>query len=603
LTGEELKLNQRERYAHCGGAIFLTSLPVLFLTAISPCAARAQSTAVLTGQYNVNRTGANLAETTLTPSNVSPATFGLLFSQPVDADIFAQPLYVPSLTINGAVHNVVFVATLNNSVYAFDAHTSQLALGHAALGTPVPIGTTTQPTVGILSTPVIDLNLKLIFVVTFTYESKTPVYRLHALNLHTGVEITNIVVRGAVAGTGDDSQATDCVSWNGGTVPPPCIPFVAHEQFQRPALLEGALGSIIYLGFGNLNGQELTEPYHGWLIGYEYSAGAFTQVMIFDTTQNATQTGPACTGPNPASNQCGHGAGIWMSGRGPALDSTGIYTATANGGYGGAGTGNWGESVLRLNGSGAVVDSFTSSNYAVLNRDDLDLCEGGVILFTSTNVTAPNLVLVAGKSGLVIVMNRTSLGGLSSGNAGALQAFTGTTLGCGTGPGLAGCYEIHSQALWNRTSGNSPYYIWAWGDVLREWDFIPLTNSFQANPNQGKLAAVNFPGGGLSLSANGNSDGIVWAIVPTTASNSQVQGTLYAFSAANVGTQLWASTDYWFPTKFSIPTIVNGKVYVPTSTISTASPAYTPALRVYGLCGTCAQSAPLSQSPKSPQLP
>ena len=145
--------------------------------------------------------------------------------------------------------------------------------------------------------------------------------------------------------------------------------------------------------------------------------------------------------------------------------------------------------------------------------------------------------------------------------------------GCGTGPGLAGCYEIHSQALWNRTSGNSPYYIWAWGDVLREWDFIPLTNSFQANPNQGKLAAVNFPGGGLSLSANGNSDGIVWAIVPTTASNSQVQGTLYAFSAANVGTQLWASTDYWFPTKFSIPTIVNGKVYVPTSTISTASPA------------------------------
>ena len=339
------------------------------------------------------------------------------------------------------------------------------------------------------------------------------------------------------------------------------------------------------------------------MIGYEYSAGAFTQVMIFNTTQNATQTGPACTGPNPALNQCGHGAGIWMSGRGPAMDSTGIYTATANGGYGGAGTGNWGESVLRLNGSGAVVDSFTSSNYGVLNRDDLDLCEGGVILFTSANPTVPNLALVAGKSGVVIVMNRASLGGLSSGNTGALQTFTGTTLGCGTGPGLAGCYEIHSQALWNRTSGSSPYYIWAWGDVLREWDFDPTTNRFQANANQGTLAAVNYPGGGLSLSANGNRDGIVWAIVPTTASNSQVQGTLYAFSAANVGTQLWASTDYWFPTKFSIPTIVNGKVYVPTSTIPTASPAYTPALRVYGLCGPCVQPVSLSQSQKSPQLP
>jgi len=580
-----------ESYARCGVAICLTF--------ILQCAAWAQSsTAVLMGQYNNSRTGANLSETTLTPSNVTAGTFGLLFMQPVDANIFAQPLYVPGLTINGTVHNTAFVVTLNNSVYAFDADTSQAALWHTSLGTPVPIGTATQPTVGILNTPVIDLNLKVIFVVTFTSESNTPVYRLHALNLQTGVEITNIMVRGAVAGTGDDSQATDCVSWNGGTVAPPCIPFVAREQFQRPALLEGGGSSTIYLAFGNLNGQEITTPYHGWLMGYEYSAGAFTQVMIFNTTQNATQTGPACTGENPASNQCGHGAGIWMSGRGPALDPTGIYTATANGGYGGAGTGNWGESILRLNGSGAVVDSFTSSNYGVLNRDDLDLCEGGVILFTSTNATVPNLALVGGKSGLVIVMNRASLGGLSSGNTGALQTFTGTTLGCGTGPGLAGCYEIHSQALWNRTSGNSAYYIWAWGDVLRQWDFNPTTNHFQANPNQGTLAAVNFPGGGLSLSANGNGDGIVWAIVPTTASNSQVQGTLYAFSAANIGTQLWASTDYWFPTKFSIPTIVNGKVYVPTSTISTASPAYTPALRVYGLCANCPQASPLTAGPE-----
>ena len=567
----------------------------VFLASILPCAALAQSTAVLTGQYNHSRTGANLQETTLTPSNVSAGTFGLLFAQPVDANIFAQPLYVPNLTINGAVHNVAFVVTMNNSVYAFDADTSQPALWQASLGTPVLIGTATEPTDGILSTPVIDLNLKVIFVVTFTSESGTPVYRLHALNLLTGVEITNIVVQGAVPGTGDDSQATACTSWNGGMVQPPCIPFMAREQFQRPALLEGALSSTIYLGFGNLNGQETTKPYHGWMIGYQYSAGAFTQVMIFNTTQNATQTGPACTGPNPATNQCGHGAGIWMSGRGPALDSTGIYMATANGGYGGAGTGNWGESVLRLNGSGAVEDSFTSFNYGVLNRDDLDLCEGGVILFISTNVTVPNLALVGGKSGLVILMNRARLGGLSSGNEGALQTFTGTTLGCGTGPGLAGCYEIHSQALWNRTSGNSAYYIWAWGDVLRVWDFNAGTNKFRADDDQGTLTAPNYPGGGLALSANGNSDGIVWAIVPTTAPNSQVQGTLYAFSATNVSTPLWASTDYWFPTKFTIPTIANGKVYVPTSTLTSASPAYVPALRVYGLCGPCAQASPVSR--------
>ena len=250
---------------------------------------------------------------------------------------------------------------------------------------------------------------------------------------------------------------------------------------------------------------------------------------------------------------------------------------------------------VRLNGSGAVEDSFTSFNYGVLNRDDLDLCEGGVILFNSTNVTAPNLALVGGKSGLVIVMNRARLGGLSSGNEGALQTFTGTTLGCGTGPGLAGCYEIHSQALWNRTSGNSAYYIWAWGDVLRVWDFNAGTNKFRADDDQGTLTAPNYPGGGLALSANGNSDGIVWAIVPTTAPNSQGQGTLYAFSATNVSTPLWASTDYWFPTKFTIPTIANGKVYVPTSTLTSASPAYVPALRVYGLCGPCAQASPVSR--------
>ncbi|MGA2736085.1 MAG: hypothetical protein ABSG65_01405 [Bryobacteraceae bacterium] len=562
---------------------------------ILPRAARAQ-TPVLTGQYNNYRTGANLNETTLTPSNVTAASFGFLFSQPVDANIFAQPLYVPSLTINGAVHNVVFAATLNNSVYAFDADTSQLPLWQASLGTPVPIGTTSQPTVGILSTPVIDLNLQVIFVVTFTYESAIPVYRLHALNLLTGVEITNIQVQGAVPGTGADSQATACASWNGGTVPPPCIPFKANELLQRPALLEGTLNPTIYIAFGALNGAETTSPYHGWLIGYAYSAGAFSQLMIFNTTQNETQTGPACTGDNPASNQCGQGAGIWMSGRGPALDTTGIYASTGNGGFGGAGTGNWGESVLRVNNSGAVVDSFTPFNYGGLNRDDLDLCDGGIILFTSSNATVPNLMLAAGKTGVVSVLNRASLGGLNSGNTGAVQTFTATTLGCGTGPGLAGCYELHSPALWSRTTGNSALYVWAQGDVLRMWDFNPSTNLFHANATQGTLTAEDYPGAGLAVSANGNSNGIVWAIVPTTAANSQVQGTLYAFSASNPATPLWASTDYWFPTKWSIPTIANGKVYLPTSTIAGASPSYAPAVRIYGLCANCTQAAPVPPS-------
>ena len=274
-----------------------------------------------------------------------------------------------------------------------------------------------------------------------------------------------------------------------------------------------------------------------------------------------------------------------MSGRGPASDSTGIYVVTGNGGFGGAGTGNWGESALRLESSGEVDDFFTPSNYTALNRDDLDLGDGGTILFSSSNATVPNLALVAGKTGSVSVLNRANLGGLSTGNVGALQTFYATTSICGSGPGLSGCYEVHSPALWNRTSGDSMLYVWGYGDVLRVWDFNAQTNRFQLDANQGTLAAPNYPGGGLAVSANGNSAGILWAIVPTAAPSSQVQGTLYAFDATNVGTPLWASTDYWFATKFTIPTVANGKVYVPTSSLASASPAYVPALRAYGLCG------------------
>ncbi len=557
----------------------------LFLSLIWPCAAWAQApVAVVTGQYGNSRTGANPQETILTPANVSASGFGLLFTQTVDENIFAQPLYVPGLTIQGVVHNVVFVATLKNSVFAFDADEEQTALWHTSLGTPYKIGLPGMPAVGILSTPVIDIGLKTLFVVTLTDESGTLVYRLHALNLQTGTEITNVMVLGAVAGTGDNSQTTACAAANGGTVPPPCIPFQASEELQRPALLEDPTPGLIYLAFGTMSGQEFTTPYHGWLIGYQYTGSAFTQHMILTSTANAAQSGPACSS-TPPTNQCGHGGGIWMSGRGPALDPTGIYVVTGNGGYGGIGTGNWGESALRLSSSAVVEDSFTPSGYASLNRSDLDLGDAGAILFTSTNTNAPNLMLAAGKTGEVYVLNRANLGGNASGNSGAVQSFLATSKGCGTGPGQANCYEIHSPAFWGRTAADSLLYVWAYGDVLRVWDFNAATNHFQADTNQGKVTATNYPGGGLAVSSNGDNDGIVWGILATTnSSDAPGQGALYAFNATNVTTQLWVSSDYWFATKFTIPTVANGKVYVPTSDSPVgATPAYSPQLRVYGL--------------------
>lgn len=563
----------------------------LLLPVILAGSVRGQTGNVVTGQYNNSRTSANLHETILTPANVAPNTFGLLFTQAVDANFYAQPLYVEGLTIKGTLHNVVFVATMRDTVYAFDADTAQPPLWSVTLGTPVKASSGVS--VGILSTPVIDTNLQTLFVVAYTSEAGSSVYRLHALNLLTGAEITNVVVAAAVAGTGDDSQTTPCASGNGAPIQPPCIPFRANHQLQRPALLEDTAHGTVYLTFGTLSAEESTHPYHGWLIGYSYSGGAFTQTMVFNSTQNATQSGQSCSGTTPATNQCGHGGGIWMSGRGPALDNTGIYVVTGNGGYGGPGTGNWGESALRLNPAGVVEGFFTPNIYATLNDYDLDLGDAGALLFRSANSAVPNLALAAGKAGVVYVLNRASLGRLNGTNSGAVQVFTQTPQGCGTGPGQGQCYEIHSPALWARGEGRPILYIWAYGDVLRAWDFDAATNQFMPDAHQGTVPAPNYPGGALAVSANGNSGGIVWGVAATT-NSVPGQGALYAFEAADVSKQLWVSTDYWFSTKFTVPTVANGKVYVPTSqSARSASASYSPQLRVYGLCSNCpAQAAP-----------
>ncbi len=555
---------------------------MLCLSACFPHATLSQTfQGVLTGQYNVNRNSANTQETVLTPSNVAPGAFGLLFTDPVDGNIFAQPLYVPNLSVNGAVHNVVFVATTHNSVYAFDADAPQSPLWHASLGTPATIG---QSKFGILSTPVVDLGLNAIFVVACAGSGGAPVYTLYALNLVTGTTIAQIPVQGAVPGTGDGSQSMACVAWNGGAVQPPCIPFNASQNLQRPALLESATPATIFVAFGTAAVNESVVPYHGWLMGYGYSSGAFTQTMLFNTTQNATQTGQACSTSSPPTNQCGHGGGIWMSGRGPALDASGVYAITGNGGFGGKTSGNWAESALRLSNAGVVEDSFTPSNYATLNKADLDLGDAGPILFTSSNPSAQSLMLTAGKTGAVYLLNRASLGGLKSGNSGALQVFTASSHGCGAGPGQSGCYEIHSPAFWPRQSANPIFYSWAFGDTLRVWDFNDATNQFTLDANQGAMTVTNYPGVGLAISANGDDDGILWGILPTAAASTGYQGALYAFDAINPATPLWSGTDYWFATRFTIPTVANGKVYVPTSASpASVTPGYSPQLRVYGL--------------------
>jgi len=533
---------------------------------------------VLTGQYDTNRTSSNLGETILNPSNVNATQFGLLFTRSVDAYIFAQPLYVPNLTIQGAAHNVVFVATLNDTVYAFDADSpsESAPLWQTSLGTPVTIPNYAgQPSIGILSTPVIDASSNIMYVVTLTSESGSWVYRLHAVNILTGAEtMPSTIVQGSVPGNGDNSATVACPPT--GTVEP-CIPLIANTQQQRTALLES--NGNVYFGFGTLSPAENSALYHGWLFGY--STSTLQQTSIFNSSPNTgnLRSSPPCIGNQ---NPCGHAGGIWMGGRGPAADSTGIYLVTGNGGVGAGG--NYGESVVRLSAGGQALDSFTPANYTTLNQEDLDFGGGGQILLPG------NLLVAMGKSGMAYLLNRASLGGLNSGNTGAVQSFTASQP-CNSNARGSGCYEILSPAV-SAPGGATPIlYVWAWGDVLRAWDLV--NNQFVADPHPaGSVTASYFSGGGLAVSANGSSagSGIVWALVGTN-NSSPNGGALYAFNAANVTQQLWVSSanpndGSWAMTKFNIPTVANGKVYVPTSSNQ---------LRVYGLCSVSTPCYPGSK--------
>lgn len=540
-----------------------------FLGAIMALSAAHGQVSVLTGQYDINRTGANLAETTLTTSNVNSNQFGLLFTRPVDSLIFAQPLYVSNLNISGSSHNVVLVATMNNSVYAFDADSPSASapLWQVSLGTPVTNVNGPIPSCGILSTPVIDLQAGLMYVVTLTKENGDGFFRIHELSLATGAEVvSSVVIQGSVPGTGDGSRRTACPP--DGTVQP-CVAFSVPEELQRPALLE--YNGVVYVTFGTRSSLESVVPYHGWLFGYQ--TGTLARTAIFNSSPNGSTvlSQPPCSA---AGNPCGHASGIWMSGRGPAADSGGVYLVTGNGGFGSGG--NYGESVLRLNASGQVQDTFTDASYALWNALDLDFGAGGTILLPNTN-----LLIAGGKTGVVFVLNRANLGNLSVGNRQAVQAFNATAP-CGQNvPTESSCHEIHSPAYWARTGANPLLYVWGWDDVLRAYDLVNGQFTPDVDP-AGAVNAPNYPGGALAISANGSTagSGVLWALV-STSSAVPAGGALYAFDASNIAKQLWLSSDNpndgaWNNALgFTIPTVANGKVYVATSSNQ---------IRVYGLC-------------------
>jgi len=482
---------------------------------------------VLTANYGTGRTNANLQETNLIVSNVAPGSFGKLGVFPVDGQVFAQPLYVSGLAIpNQGTHNVLFVATQHNSVYAFDADSaaSPVLLWQVNLGPSLPSSmlasdlgafTDVAPEIGILSTGVIDPGSGVLYVVAETLQNGKPAFQLHALDLATGQERMN--GPGTIAATVT------------GTV------FDPAQHLQRPGLL--LLNGAVSFAFGSHGDSGL---WHGWLMSYD-AADVTHQVGVFLTTAN------------------GQGGSIWQSGRGLTADDAGnIYFVTGNGDYDGAR--NFGESFVKLSGSPlAVADWYTPSNWKMLTDNDYDLSAGPALIPGTHNLIG------ADKQGNLYLVNGDSMGHLDAG--GAAQVFQPVQT------------WVYNFALWPGAASTF-VYVQENGGPLRCFQVGP--GGFDPNPVSVSTAPLSGASrGGMTLSANGSQagTGVFWE---TTGgyNNPSNPGVLHAFDASDLSSELWNSglnpqDNLNGFTKFVGPTVVNGKVYAATSN----------SVVVYGLLG------------------
>jgi uncharacterized protein (TIGR03437 family) len=507
---------------------------------VAVTAALGQTTAVLTGGYDTGRTNANLNETALTPATVSPAGFGRLFQLPADGQIYAQPLYQGNVTVAGqGVHNGVFFATEHNSVYAYDADTAAPPLWTVNLGPSVPSSaygsyTDITPEIGILGTPVIDPSTGTLYVVAATVENGTYYYRLHALDTGSGVEKFGapVVISASVEGSGIDNV-------NG------VVTFTALQHIQRPALL--LLNGVVYVAFGS---HADNSPWHGWIMGYS-AANVQNQTAVLNTTPNSW------------------GGAVWHSGRGLSADSQGnIYAVTGNGVT--DEVTEYSDNVLRLNpGDLTVSDWFAPSDVQTLDDDDDDLGASGAVLIPGTN-----LLITGGKQGDAYVLDAGALGHMTA-SAQYPQNFQAN----------GGTFNM---ALWNRSSGPVLYLHGGNAPV----DAYTFTGSrIDSAPSSQSSSAYPAPYEGMAISANGGNagSGILWMVAadvwsfPTT-------GTLHAFNADDLSSELWNSSmnigrdALGTFTKFANPTVANGKVYVPTSS---------GVLAVYGPLGSTTGGAPV----------
>lgn len=507
----------------------------MFFALLAPLSAQVT---VEMSQYNYERTGANLQEWILHPSNVNSASFGKLFSRNVDASIYALPLIVPNLDIAGKRRNVLFVATMGNTVYAFDADdlTQNEPFWSKNLGTPAPGDSWIGPVHhGILSTPFIDVPTGTLYTVTMVRKDKESNLFVHALDIHDGKpkykspQLLSFPFAGAETLT----------NVNGG--------------LQRVGLL--MRNDVLYIAFANIVPDPQDQHWSQEGFVQSFNARDLSQrLAVFQSTPT------------------GRKGGIWQAGRGIASDPAGnIYIATAGGSY--DGVTNFGSSVLKfaprsLN----LVDWFTPKNHEFLFLQNIDMSAGGVTLIPNSQ-----LMFAGGKEGVIFLLNRDAMGKLEGETSKPIQRFKATN-GCGQ----KDCAQTLGTAFWGRKN-DGVLYVWDRLDALNAYDFV--NGQFVTTPSA--ISKVK-PGmnGGPTVSANGSDvgSGIVWGVTTQSKKNGGLSpGTLRAFLASNIGQELYNSDmnvardalgDF---TKFAPPVVANGKVYVPTQS---------KAVVVYGLlCG------------------
>lgn len=493
---------------------------------ISSLSLAAPLVGVYTSRNTNDRRGANLQETILTPANVNTRTFGLLFTRPTNYNVRAQVLYVPTVTIPSlGVHNVIYTATENGTVYAFDADdpspSASAPLWQVSL---LPTGPNVSALLGVRGTPVIDPVSGTLYADCCSQESGHIIHRIHALDITTGAEKFGgpVQVAASVPGTGQGSV-------NG------VMPFVENEQ-QRPGLL--LLNGVVYVAYGALY-EGTGIPYSGWIIGFD--ASTLAVVCAF------------CVAPN------GLAGGIWQGGGGISADENGfIYAVTGNGTFDAdTGGGDYGDSFLKLwrdnTGQLKVFDYATPSNQADLDAQDLDLGGGAPVLLPEDPTTHIRLVIGTGKDGILYMADRNNMGHYSTTGGPDFPFLQKVTLNASS---------MSTPTFFNGTVYTATLYGIPQAFTLKNGFFDPVPSSLAPT-------AYGYPGASGSISANGTTNGILWMLDPINTDGFGGPGVLRAYDATNIATELYNSSI--LPTRdfpglglhFTVPTIANGKVYTP----------------------------------------